>query len=572
MMREVKRVRALSRFGLAILAGLVGAVALSAAEKLGGSPLAEHAGATENRLLRVESGYDALLLRVHLIRAARESVEMQTFIWTNDECGRLLLWELIEAARRGVHVRLLVDQMFSEKDPATIAFLATVSPNLELKHYRPAFSRIDPSLWQKLAAGALAFRSTNQRMHNKVMIVDGAALVTGGRNVENTYFDHSTEMNFRDRDVLATGPVVASARASFEEFWAYRHAVPSSALKDVAAQIAVGKFRRYDRREQWDFGGLFGELGREADDAAAMRERFVARMRPVQRVTFVADEPGKTRGWFAPTARITRELRRTIERAEASIVMQTPYLVLSPAARSAVAEMRERRPALRVRISTNSLASTDNLMAYSANYRLRGTYIAQLALEVHEAKPRPAAWPEILRHAPDVEARAAARLARGEQKRAPFLCVHAKSLVVDDALAFVGSYNLDPRSERLNTEAGLLIEDAAFARELRAEIERDLRAENSWVVARREIPLGLDKVNGLIGGVLAIGPVDLWPLQNTANFELRPGAVDVPPGHADFYRSFRDVGAFPGADGVLSQKEILTRVFKAVGAPLTPIL
>ncbi|MBX3738157.1 MAG: phospholipase D family protein [Candidatus Didemnitutus sp.] len=572
MMREARRARAWSRFGLALCAVLAGAVALAAAGQLGDSPLAEPAVAAENRLLRIESGYDALLLRLHLIRAARESVEMQTFIWTNDECGRLLLWELIEAARRGVRVRLLVDQMFSEKDPATIAFLATVHPNLQIKHYRPAFSRIDPAFWQKLAAGALAFRSTNQRMHNKVMIVDGAALVTGGRNVENTYFDHSTELNFRDRDVLATGPVVAAARASFEEFWAYRHAVPSQALRDVAAQIARGKFPRYDRREEWDFGGLFGELQREADDAVAMRERFAARMRPVQRVTFVADEPGKMRGWFAPTARITRELRRTIERAHESIVMQTPYLVLSPAARDAVAEMRERHPALRVRISTNSLASTDNLMAYSANYRLRGTYIAQLGLEVHEAKPRPAAWPEILRHADDVEARAAARLARGEQKRAPFLCVHAKSLVVDDAVAFVGSYNLDPRSERLNTEAGLLIEDAEFARALRTEIDRDLRAENSWVVARREIPLGLDKVNGLIGGVLAIGPVDLWPLQNTANFELRPGAVEVPPGHVDFHRSFRDVGAFPGTDGWLSQKEIFTRVLKAVGAPLTPIL
>ncbi len=228
---------------------------------------------------RIESGYDALLLRVHLIRAARESVEMQTFIWTNDECGRLLLWELLEAARRGVKVRILADQMFSEKDPATVAFMATAHPNFEIRHYRPAFDRIDPAFWQRIVAGALSFRASNQRMHNKVMLVDGTELITGGRNVENTYYDHSTELNFRDRDVLATGPVVAAARKSFEEFWAYRHAVPSAALRDVATEIARGKFRRYDRREDWDFGGLFGELTREADDATLIREHFAARMR-----------------------------------------------------------------------------------------------------------------------------------------------------------------------------------------------------------------------------------------------------------------------------------------------------
>lgn len=599
-MRDVRRVRAFSRCGLARVAWLAAAVALAACALFAGavegrasrpdeanaragssgttrptslaSPLAEFANGTENRLLRVESGYDALLLRVHLIRAARTSVEIQTFIWTNDECGRLLLWELIEAARRGVHVRILADQMFSEKDPAVMAFLATVHPNFEVKHYRPAFARIDPSLWQRLAAGALAFRSTNQRMHNKVMLVDGAVLVTGGRNVENTYFDHSTELNFRDRDVLATGPVVAAAQKSFEEFWAYRHAVPSGALRDVAAEIARGKFRRYERRADWDFGGLFGELGREADDAALVRERFAARLRPVQRAEFVSDEPGKSRGWFGPLPRLTRQLRAALEQAREQIVMQTPYLVLSPAARDLFGDLRARRPQLQFRISSNSFASTDNLLAYSANYRLRGVYIEQLGLQVHEFKPRPAEMPELFRQHDEMTRRAAPRIAQGEQKRPPFLCVHAKSLVVDDRVAFVGSYNLDPRSERLNTEVGLIVEDADFARGLRAEIERDLAPENSWVIARRDLPLGLDKVNGLIEGVISLTPLEIWPLRNTSSFDLRPGAQPVPPDDPEFHRRYIEVGSFPGTDGLLSQKEILTRLYKAVGAPLTPVI
>lgn len=558
-------------------AGVVASLVLAAAvqvlaQALGGSPLAEKLDAQQNQVLRLEHGDDALLARVHLIRAARQSVEMQTFIWSNDECGRLLLWELLEAARRGVKVRIIADQMFSAKDPALIAFMATAHPNFEIRHYRPSFDRIDPSLWQRLVSGALAFRSTNQRMHNKVMIVDGAVLITGGRNVENTYFDHSTEMNFRDRDVLVTGPVVAAAVKSFEEFWAYRHVVPSAALKDVAAEIARGNFRRYERRQDWDFGGLFGQLMIQADDPVVIRERFASQLRAVRAATFVSDEPGKTRGWFSATARITRELRHALERARKQVVMQTPYLVLSPAARSALAELRQRRPGLDVSISTNSLASTDNLLAYSANYRLRGVYIEQLGLRVHELKPRPAAWAEIFRGHEEFEQRASERIIRGEQKRPPFLCVHAKSLVVDDTLAFVGSYNLDPRSERLNTEVGLLVEDEDFARGLRAEIERDMRAENSWVVARRDLPLGLDKVNGLIAGLTSLGPVDIWPIQNTSSFELRSGSSAVPPDHADFLKNYRDVGAFPGTEGLFSQKEILTRLYKAVGSPLTPVL
>ena len=169
-------------------------------------------------------------------------------------------------------------------------------------------------------------------------------------------------------------------------------------------------------------------------------------------------------------------------------------------------------------------------------------------------------------------ARAAERIKAGRQKRAPFLCLHAKSLVVDARLAFVGSYNLDPRSENLNTEVGLLVEDAAFARELLADMARDMRAENSWVIARRDIPLKLDALNGLIDGILSLSPIDVWPIQNTSSFELRPGAAEVPPGDPAFYQNYREVGPFPGAEGTLSNKEILTRLYKAIGAPLTPVL
>ncbi|HEY8996184.1 MAG TPA: phospholipase D family protein [Lacunisphaera sp.] len=523
-----------------------------------------------NRVALLDEGYDALLLRVHLIRNAQRSIVVQTFIWTNDACGRLLMFELIEAAKRGVKVRIIADHLFSDQDPDTVAFLATVHPNLEIRHYRPAFSRIKPSRLQVLIASVKSFHAVNQRMHNKVMLFDDAVLVTGGRNIENSYFDLSTGLNYRDRDVLAVGPVARAAAESFDDFWGYRHVIPSRELTDVARVIARGDFRRYARREDWAFGGLLGDLGREADDAALIKAHFAAKLKPVARADFIADVPGKSVGVFSKTARITRELRGVLEQARTRVTMQTPYLVLSGPAQKLMTEMRMKHPGLVIRVSTNSFASTDNLPAYSANYRLRGDYIEKLALQVHEFKPQPAARAVLFPQFDRMMVQA--QQLHGPDGERPFLSLHAKSLVVDDRIAFVGSYNLDPRSENLNCEAGLLIEDGDFARELRAGIDRDMQPDNSWVIARRHLPLRLDVVNALVDGVLSLSPLDVWPVQNTSSFELKPGAAEVPPGDPKFHEHYRDAGSFPGADGALSTKEILTRLYKAVGMPLTPVL
>jgi phosphatidylserine/phosphatidylglycerophosphate/cardiolipin synthase-like enzyme len=444
-------------------------------------------------------------------------------------------------------------------------------PNFELKHYRPAMSRLRPSLYHTMLAALYSFRDVNQRMHNKVMLVDKTLLLTGGRNIENTYFDHSTGMNFRDRDVLAVGPVVDAAMRSFEEFWQYRHAVPSRELKDVHAAIERSDFKRYPTRAYYDFGPHFAALEAEADDFSLITVRFAVKLKPVKRALFISDEPGKT-SRSAAMARITQELRTTLEAAKTSVLIQTPYLVLSPPARKLFRTMRARNPGLQIQVSTNSFASTDNLLAYSANYRLRSQYVEDLKLRVHEMKPQPASLATWFPRYALMRSLGQSQQPASKPGRSPFLCLHAKSLVVDGSIAFVGSYNLDPRSENLNTEVGLLIDDEAFAAELRREIEDDMRPENSWTIARRSLPLRLEVVNGLVDSLLSLSPVDLWPVQNTSSFELKAGATPVSPEHPAFHDNYIEVGSFPGTEGLLSQKEILTRIYKAVGSPLTPIL
>jgi putative cardiolipin synthase len=521
-----------------------------------------------NWVLSIENGYDALLLRVHLIRQAKRSIDIQTFIWTNDECGRLMIYELVEAARRGVRVRIIADHMVSDKNPEVGAFLATVNSNFEVRHYRPIMERLNPPLWQKLAAMAWGFHGINQRMHNKLMVVDGQVMLTGGRNIENTYFNHSTGMNFRDRDVLAVGPVAAESEDSFNEYWDFKHTVSSMDLKDVVAAIKQGEFPRYATREDYDFGGFFTELDLEERDPGLMRERFWHRLKAVDRVEFIHDSPGKGRGFRSSDSRTTVELRKRLERARREVVVQSPYLILSPKARSLAKELKGNFPDLQIKISTNSYASTDNIMAYSANYRLRSDYVGKLGLQVYEFKPHPESLRGIFPEFDDMAAKAKIENLR----KPPFLCLHAKSLVIDGRVAFVGSYNLDPRSVSLNTEVGLLIEDEAFADELRSEIERDMSPGNSWVIAEREFPLGLQAVNSLIDDALSLSPIDVWPIQNSSSFELRPGAESVPPGHPEFHNRYREVGDFPGADATLSSKGILTRFYKAVGAVFTPIM
>ncbi len=157
----------------------------------------------------------------------------------------------------------------------------------------------------------------------------------------------------------------------------------------------------------------------------------------------------------------------------------------------------------------------------------------------------------------------------------PYFCLHSKSMVIDDELSAIGSYNLDPRSANLNTEAVLLIADRAFAKELVRSIRRDIRPRNSWIVWRRQ----RGPAARLFGGVLAdvgraeanAGGTDLWPENDASCFALKPGAQPVPPGHKSFYDNYEAVGSFPWVPAG-SEKRVCSRLIQAVGEFETPLL
>jgi phosphatidylserine/phosphatidylglycerophosphate/cardiolipin synthase-like enzyme len=483
------------------------------------------------------------------------------------------MYELIQAAKRGVKVRMIADHIASDKDLDLAAFIATVHPNLEFKYYRPAAERLKPSKLGMVIDLLFSFRDTNQRMHNKIITVDGKIAVTGGRNIENTYYHFSTGMNFKDRDVLVAGPVVKQVEASFEKFWNYRYSVPGRELLDVKARIEEGGFLRYNTRDEFKLNGFFDELSAEADIPELIKSRFAEKMLPVKRVEFVCDKPGKNRTWgLAGDGVITDRLRKELMNAEKQLVMQTPYLVVDKDAREFFIRLKKKKPELTIKVSSNSFGSTDNIMAYSANYKWRSLYIEDLGLEVYEYKPLPGDLLNVFPAYPKMKAMAGQAPAGGGEKEQPFLCIHAKSFVMDGRVAYIGTYNLDPRSANLNTEVGLLIYDERVASLLEENILNDMAPKNSWVIAKKQDPLSLAQVNALFERTSSAIPLDFWPIRNTSSFELRPGAAPVSPGHPDFYSRYEDKGAFPGGDSPLSPKATQTRMLKVISSLTAPIL
>ena len=528
----------------------------------------------------LEQGADALALRVHLIRSARSSIEIQTFIFAEDDAGYLILDELVKAARRGVSVRIIVDQLFSLDDPGLYAALARAHANFELRVYNPTFHKAStPPL--EFAAGILCcFLQVNQRMHNKLLLVDEAIGIAGGRNYENRYYDWDDEFNYRDRDVLVAGPAAAQMRASFDAFWSYRGTVALSRLRDVAgdilqAGIAAPPYALHAYRD----AVRVAALSHEADDADFIATHFSAPALRVGRVDYFADAPGKPQAEDdqPPANELGQRIMALVAGARSRIVLQTPYLVLSGAARDVFGKLHKAQPGLRVVVSTNSLAATDAFYVYALSYKYKKRYL-KLGFEIHEFKPFPAEAAELVSNYATLGAGDAAT-GTGYQKYGPTplsrsgvrLGLHAKSMVIDDRIVVIGSHNFDPRSDIYNTESGFIIDDRGLARAVADAILRDAAAGNSWIIARRPHEQPWRGINNAIADFSAALPLfDFWPFRYATSFELDPGCEPAPPDAAGFYACHTDVGDFPEVN--LPLKTIYTRTVTAFGAGLISIM
>ena len=188
-------------------------------------------------MVLLDRGQDSLIARLHLIHSAKKSIELQTFIFEQDDSGQLTLQALLDAAKRGVKVRVLLDQQFGLADPNLQAYLASYHENFELRLYNPLFDEARTQKLEFVAGIFFTFKKLNQRMHSKLLLVDDKIAVIGGRNIEDRYFDWSGVYNYRDRDLLIAGPVAKEMETNFEAFWGYRKSLPPTSLKDVAQRL-----------------------------------------------------------------------------------------------------------------------------------------------------------------------------------------------------------------------------------------------------------------------------------------------------------------------------------------------
>ena len=397
----------------------------------------------------------AMEWRLRAIDSATSSIDLQTFLWDDDPLGLAVVRHLFDAADRGVQIRILLDDSFTVTHEEAIRDI-DLHKNIELSIYNP-FKRSSDDIARRLLLNLGDFPRLDHRMHNKALIIDNRISIIGGRNLANEYFGDHELSNFRDLELITGGPHVQETSNLFNLFWNNPWTFPESKIiSDTDAFMTPTEFTAW----------LNKSAPRTFQETPATRrlawETLIQRALP-SKITLFADIPALDNPSLhdeLPT-QLAAELIKVIEMAQEELILVSAYLIPTEEFETAV-ERAEKR-GVSVRILTNSMRSNNHLAAHSA-YRKHIHRLIVHGADVHEvrafAKDR-----HIYMQTPVDE---------------KHLGLHAKFLIVDDTITFVGSANLDARSLRLNTEMGLLIESAELNREIREFIKVDFDKRNAW--------------------------------------------------------------------------------------------
>ncbi|SDA98528.1 phospholipase D family protein [Mesorhizobium qingshengii] len=399
-------------------------------------------------LLLIADNYDAFAARVLAARSAVRTLDLMYYLWHDDHTGRLLLQEVFRAAQRGVHVRMLLDDVNPRKSDS--AYLALSNhPNIELKLFNPSGIRAR-GIMRGLEVLLRLFALT-RRMHNKAWIADDNIAIVGGRNVGDAYFD-AAETNFRDLDVLLLGPAVEQTAKIFETFWACKEAKPIDELGLAAETMHAHSCEGSNAETELDFLNGIGDRVSIAEFIAASND-----VHWVERVRVISDPPEKARGWRRRSW-LMKQLLPIIQSARNSLEIVSPYFI--PGKRGCRILSDLVGEGVQVAVLTNSLAATDVAAVHGAyaNYRKR---LLRNGVRLFELQPY---------------SRQPAISVFGSKGAS----LHTKAFSVDGKTGFVGSFNFDPRSVSLNAEMGVLFEDERLVAELRQQFKSEISPEASY--------------------------------------------------------------------------------------------
>jgi putative cardiolipin synthase len=447
----------------------------SYAEKnLGATPLGQLAQklsadrhVSESGFLLLDRGHNALAWRLFMADSAVRTIDAQYFLWKNDRIGRLFIQHLMDAADRGVRVRVIIDDSMTESDPVYLAKFGG-HPNIKVRIYKP-FGPEHKSYVFRWLDFAADFKLLNRRMHNKLYIADDSFLISGGRNIGEDYFEYLAPDVFRSRDLMGVGPIADAGSDAFDMFWNSEWTVPIGMVVDPVptAEEAQAFKQTLDLagEDQTNYPPGYSEVG--GIDQASARLAGELMWGPARllfdTVPGADGEPVKSKN---ATNFVGEELRKVADQAREDLIVESAYLILSDPSMQHLVKLRDR--GIKVMALTNSLAANNHTTAFVGYRRQRKQQIRTMS-ELYEYRPDATSQTELYQElAPD--------------QPVPHLGLHAKTSVYDRKVVFVGSFNMDPRSENLNTEIGLLVESPELGQAVADSILNDMGPGNSWLV------------------------------------------------------------------------------------------
>lgn len=415
----------------------------------------------------LEDGVSSLTSRAWLCDEAKKTIDIQYYIFSKDNTGLLASDFLVRAADRGIKIRMLIDDI-TVKAGSKELYALDSHENIEIKIYNPGVKI--GTVGARIKKLVKNINKIHRRMHNKTITVDDQVAITGGRNIADEYFDFDKEYNFRDRDVLLIGKTVPDVKSSFELFW-----------KDTLS-VKLGDLVN-ENKEKKNNEPRFDKLHAYAEDtknfSPAMREKvknFPQTFKAVQKsggllwvdnVSFVADIPGKNENRPNREGGVcTDSIIALITKAKTSIDIQSPYFILTDVGRELFHAQVKR--GVKIRILTNSLTSTDNHEAFSGYERDR-KLLLETGIEIYEFKPHAKVRYKLMND--EVQSTIDYKAVYG---------LHAKTMVIDNAISVIGSYNLDPRSANLNTECVAIIRSQEVAKNVLKHLNEEFLPENAW--------------------------------------------------------------------------------------------
>ncbi len=383
---------------------------------------------------------EAFAVRALLAKAAERTLDVQYYIWHKDLTGTLMFEALRSAADRGVRVRLLLDDNNASDIDDTLSALDS-HPNIEVRLFNPFIVRSP-----KWLGYITDFSRANRRMHNKSYTADNQITIIGGRNMGDEYFGATDGVLFADLDVAAVGPIVKDVSDDFDRYWNSQSSYPvelilpqvkPERLQELKAEASI--LERDPRAAAYIKALRDSGLVRQLVDETIALEWATTRM--------VSDDPRKGLGQVPPQQLLTHELSQIIGEPKSDVKLISPYFVPTEAGVQGFTALAKR--GVKLKILTNSLDATD-VAAVHAGYAKRRKPLLEAGIELYEMK----------------------RLSDGPREKGtgPFgssgSSLHAKTFTIDSAHVFVGSFNFDPRSAKLNTELGFVMDSPAMAMQI----------------------------------------------------------------------------------------------------------